>query len=68
MRLINIGNDIMSFIAKIWGLEQYFEPFITPNDVEMLFQFELLDGLKIYIISSISLNLVALWSNKKINI
>jgi len=62
----DIGKDIMSFVAKLWGLEQYFEPFIPPNDAEMLFQFKLLDGLKIYIISSIFLNLVASWSNKKI--
>ena len=45
---------------------QNFEPFIPPNDAEILFQFELLDGLKIYIISPIFLNLVDSWSNKKI--
>lgn len=61
----DIGKDIMSFNAKVGSLEQYFEPFITPNDAEMLYQFELFDGLKIHIISSIFLNLVASWSNKK---
>ena len=33
---------------------------------EILFQLELLDTVKIYIISSISLNLVVSWSNMKI--
>ena len=42
------------------------ETFVTPKDVEMLFQPELLYALNIYILSSISLNLVAPWSNKKI--
>ena len=58
------GKDAMSFIAEIWGLDQCVEHFIM--DVEMLFQLKLLDTLKIYIISSISLNLVVPWSNKKI--
>ena len=42
----------MSFIAKFWSLDQYFVPFITPNDVEM-FQSKLFDSLKIYIAISI---------------
>ena len=48
----------MSFITEFWGLDQYFDPFNTPKDVKM-FQSKLLDALKIYIVSSISLNLVA---------
>ena len=51
-------KDIMSFITEFWGLDQYFDPFNTPKNVKM-FQSKLLDALKIYIVSSISLNLVA---------
>ena len=39
------GKDAMSFIAEIWGLDQYVEPFIMHG--EILFQLELLDTLKI---------------------
>lgn len=34
--------DLTSFIVEIWDLDQCFEPFITPEDVEMLFQSKLL--------------------------
>lgn len=61
------GKDLISVIAEIWGLDQCSEPFITPKGVEMFFQSKLLDTLKIYIVSSISLNLVALCLNKKEN-
>jgi len=27
------GNDLMSFIAEFWGLDQYYDPFNTPKDV-----------------------------------
>ena len=47
----------MSCIAKIWDLDPYSEPFIIPKDEER-FQSKLLETLKIYILSLISLNLV----------
>ena len=27
------GNDLMSFIAEFWGLDQYYDTFNTPKDV-----------------------------------
>ena len=59
--------DLTSFIAEIWDLDQCFEPFITPKGVEMFFQSKLPDTLKTYIVSLISLKLVALCLNKKEN-
>jgi len=53
----------MSCIAKIWDLDPYSEPFIIPKDEER-FQSKLLETLKIYILSLISLNLVTRWSTK----
>ena len=55
-------QEFYSFIVEIWVLDQCSEHFIPPKDVEM-FQSKLIDDLKIYIKSSISLNLVAPWSN-----
>lgn len=63
MRLI-ISKILCVLLQKL-GLDQWSEPFITPNSVKMLFQSKLLDVLKIYIVSSIVLNFVALWSNYK---
>ena len=40
-------NDLMSFIVKVWGLEQYSKPFIMPKDEEM-FQSKQLDILKFW--------------------
>jgi len=42
-------KELMSFIAKIWNLDQCSKP-IIPNDVKM-FRSEFLDTLKIYIVS-----------------
>lgn len=53
------GKDLMGVIAEIWGLELHSLPLITLKDTEMFFQTKLLDALKIYIVSFISLNLVA---------
>ena len=58
----NNGKDLVSFIKEIWYLDQCFEPFITPNDIEMLFQYKQLDDFNIYVLSSLSLNLVTSWS------
>ena len=58
----NNGNDLVSSIKEIWDLDQCFEPFITPNNIEMLFQYRLLDDFKIYVLSSLSLNLITPWS------
>ena len=57
----NNGNDLVNFIKEIWDLDQCFELFITPNNIEM-FQYKLLDDFKIYVLSSLSLNLITPWS------